>query len=76
MKAQLEAIVLQMRADRLPYTEAMRAFQRTFIWVVLRELKGNQSKAAQKLRMHRNTLARAIRGFHLDMKGIRSASRS
>lgn len=53
LKIQLEAIILQMRADGIPYSEAIREFQKTFISVVLRELRGNQCKAAQKLRMHR-----------------------
>jgi Fis family transcriptional regulator len=71
LKVQLETIILQMRADGISYSEAIREFQKTFIFVVLRELKGNQYKAAQKLRIHRNTLRRTMKEFQLDIRSLR-----
>jgi hypothetical protein len=51
MKAQLEEIISEMRANRMPYSEALQEFRKAFVFVVLRELRGNQCKAAQKLRI-------------------------
>ena len=62
MKAQLESLVLQMHRGGMRFEEALREFQGVFILTVLREQKGNQCRAAEKLGMHRNTLRRTIRG--------------
>jgi Fis family transcriptional regulator len=74
MKAQLEEIILEMRASRMPYSEALREFRKAFISVVLRELDGNQFRAAQKLRIHRNTLRRTIKELDVDIAKLRPAS--
>jgi Fis family transcriptional regulator, factor for inversion stimulation protein len=66
MRFQLEAIISVMRSERLPYEEALREFRKTFISVVLRELRGNQTKAAQRLHIHRNTLSRAIKDLDIE----------
>jgi DNA-binding NtrC family response regulator len=73
MKAQLEEIILEMRASRMPYSEALREFRKVFISVVLRELRGNQYKAAEKLRIHRNTLRRTIKELSIDIAKLRPA---
>jgi Fis family transcriptional regulator, factor for inversion stimulation protein len=65
MKAQLEEIIFEMRANHMAYLEALREFRMPFISVVLRELRGN--KAAEKLRIHRNTLRRSIKELDLDV---------
>ena len=74
MKAQLEEIILEMRASRMPYSEALREFRKSFVSVVLRELRGNQFKAAEKLRIHRNTLRRSIKELSIDIAKLRPAS--
>jgi|SRR5919108_322748 DNA-binding protein Fis len=60
MKSQLEALVEQMYDGGILYREAVREFKRTFLVTVLRHHKGNQSKAARTLGVHRNTLARML----------------
>lgn len=75
MKAQLENLVLQMYRDGMRFEEAVREFQRVFILIVLRDQKGNQCRAADKLGMHRNTLRRTIRSLRLDLQPIREAAR-
>lgn len=50
------------------YGEAVREFKKTFIAVALRDNKGNQSRTARALGMHRNTLFR-----HVAELGIREA---
>ena len=71
MKAQLEAVVLQMYKSGIVYSEAVHEFRRTFVATVLRENNGNQLRSARELRMHRNTLRRNISEFKLDVKSLR-----
>ena len=75
MKAQLENLVFQMYRDGMRFADAVREFQKVFILTVLREEKGNQCRAADKLGMHRNTLRRTIRDLRLDPQAIREAAR-
>ena len=74
MKAQLEALVAQMCREGVAYSEAVREFRRTFVATVLRANKGNQLRAARELRMHRNTLSRAIDDLDLDVRSLRGAA--
>jgi len=75
VKEQLEKIVLHMYRSGIGYSQALREFQTVFILTVLREHKGNQLRAAQKLGMHRNTLRRIIRNFELDIQPLRPSTR-
>ncbi len=75
MKEQLEKIVLYMYGSGIRYPQAVREFQTVFLLTVLREQKGNQFRAAQKLGMHRNTLRRTLRKLELDIKLLRPAPR-
>ncbi|MFI5107586.1 MAG: helix-turn-helix domain-containing protein [Terriglobales bacterium] len=50
-------------------------FKKVFISTVLRENKGNQSKAARELDMHRNTLTRTASALGLDVRALRPGSR-
>ena len=75
MKAQLESLVSQMYRDGMRFEEAVREFQSVFIFTVLREQKGNQCQAAEKLGMHRNTLRRMIRDLQVDLQAIREGTR-
>ena len=61
MKAQLENLVFEMYRTGMQFKEALREFQRGFILTVLKDQKGNQCRAADRLGMHRNTLRRSIR---------------
>jgi Fis family transcriptional regulator, factor for inversion stimulation protein len=71
VKEQLERLVLQMYRSGTPYSEAVREFQKAFIIAVLRDLNGNQVRAAGKLHMHRNTLRRTLRELGVDIKALR-----
>lgn len=75
MKAQLHSIVEQMYHAGMRFDEAVREFQKTFVLIVLRQERGNQSKAAGKLGMHRNTLHRTIAGLQIDLNLIRQTTR-
>ena len=75
MKTQLDNLVFQMYRDGMRFAEAVREFQKVFILTVLRDEKGNQCRAADKLGMHRNTLRRTMRDLRLDPQAIREAAR-
>lgn len=66
MKDQLDALIHQMIEHGVHYEDAMSEFQRRFIRKALEKNDGNQSKAAQMLGIHRNTLSRKMEENHVD----------
>ena len=71
MKDQLEGLVTQMVDRGILFDEAVGEFEKRFIKRVLERANGNQSRAAQVLGIHRNTLSRKITEYHLDHAGRR-----
>ena len=55
--------------DRLPLKDAMREFERQAIHRALRTTQGNQSRAAELLGIHRNTLLVKMSEHGLSRKG-------
>ena len=72
MKEQLESVVLQMYRAGVRCSEAVREFQKAFILTVLKDQRGNQCKAAERLGVHRNTLRRTIRDLEIDIGPTRA----
>ena len=66
MKDQLESLVSQMVERGILFEEAVGEFEKRFIKRVLDRANGNQSRAAQVLGIHRNTLSRKIDQYKLD----------
>jgi DNA-binding NtrC family response regulator len=66
VKEQLEALIAQMVERGVSYEDAVAEFEKRFIKKVLEESKGNRSKAAGALGIHRNTLSRKIDDLGLD----------
>jgi DNA-binding protein Fis len=66
VKDQLEALVGQMVERGILFDEAVSEFEKRFIKRVLDRSNGNQSRAAQVLGIHRNTLSRKIYIYKLD----------
>ena len=60
MKEKLESLVAEMIERRIYLDEAMDEFEKRFIQNALNKTGGNQTKAAQVLGVHRNTLNRKI----------------
>ena len=60
MKEKLESLVAEMIEKRVHLDDAVDAFERKFIQLALGQTKGNQSRAAEVLGVHRNTLSRKI----------------
>ena len=66
MKEQLDALINQMVENGIPYEDAVSEFEKRFIKKVLERTGRNQSRAAQALGIHRNTLSRKLDEFGLD----------
>jgi DNA-binding NtrC family response regulator len=75
MKNELDSIVSQMHKGGILYSEAVREFRRVYLATVLRQHNGNQSKAAQELGIHRNTLTRTASALGVDVRALRPGSR-
>ncbi len=69
MKDQLEGLVIQMVERGILFDEAVGEFEKRFIKRVLDRTNGNQSRAAEVLGIHRNTLSRKIDAYKLDSNG-------
>ncbi|MGH9449561.1 MAG: helix-turn-helix domain-containing protein [Terriglobia bacterium] len=66
MKDQLDALINQMMEHGVHFEDALREFQKRFIGKVLDTCNGNQSKAAESLGIHRNTLRRKLEEIRVD----------
>lgn len=75
MKDQLEGLVGQMVERGILFREAICEFEKRFIKQVLDHANGNQSRAAELLGIHRNTLSRKIEEYKLEPNGHRRRSR-
>ena len=60
MKEKLETLVTEMIERRIYLDEALNEFEKRFIQNALTKTRGNQTKAAVILGVHRNTLNRKI----------------
>ncbi len=72
VKRELDSLVTQMHANGIRYEEAVREFKRQFLRAVLVAHRGNQSKAADELGIHRNTLSRAMADLDMDLAEVRA----
>ena len=71
MKEQLESLIGMMVDRGILLEEAITEFEKKFIKCVLEHSKGNQSRAAKVLGIHRNTLSRKVSDYKLDHIGRR-----
>jgi len=65
VREQLEALIQQMVEKGIRYDAIVQDFEKCYISRVLERVKGNQSRAARTLGMHRNTLSRKIAEYNL-----------
>lgn len=66
MKEQLDSLISQMVEHGISFEDAVSEFEKRFIRKVLEKSNNNQSKAANALGIHRNTLSRKIDELGLD----------
>jgi DNA-binding NtrC family response regulator len=60
VKDQLETLVNQMIENQILFLDAVSEFEKRFIKKMLERNKGNHSKTATELGIHRNTLSRKV----------------
>ena len=65
MRHELESLVTEMVEKGILFSDARREFEKRFIARVLQRHKGNLSRAARDLRIHRNTLGKKIEEYKL-----------
>jgi len=65
LKQELESLVSQMIERGILFADARREFEKRFIARVLQRHRGNLSRAAKDLRIHRNTLGKKIEEYKL-----------
>ena len=66
MRDQLEGLIFQMVERGILFDEAVGEFEKRFIKRILDRTNGNQSRAAELLGIHRNTLSRKMVEYKLD----------
>ncbi|HLG14879.1 MAG TPA: helix-turn-helix domain-containing protein [Blastocatellia bacterium] len=64
MKSRLEALVTEMVERGILFEDALEEFEKHFILSVLNRTGGNLSKAADELRIHRNTLSKRVEKYY------------
>ena len=62
----MESLVAEMIEKRIYLDEAVRELEKKFILNALDKTKGNHTKAAEVLGLHRNTLNRKIGQYKLN----------
>jgi Fis family transcriptional regulator len=65
VKQELEALVTEMVDRGIRFDDARREFEKRFIVKVLQRHRGNLSRAAQDLRIHRNTLGKKVSEYKI-----------
>lgn len=64
MKGTLETLVKEMVEKGILFEDAVAEFEKHFILMVLKRTNGNLSKAADELRLHRNTLSKRVEKYY------------
>jgi DNA-binding NtrC family response regulator len=65
VKQELEALVSEMIEKGILFSDARREFEKRFIFRMLQRHRGNVSRAAKDLRIHRNTLGKKVEEYKL-----------
>jgi DNA-binding NtrC family response regulator len=61
----LDTLINEMIARGVHYEDALREFDKRFVTKTIDAADGNLCKAADKLGVHRNTLARKMKDFKI-----------
>jgi len=65
VKQQLDTLVSEMIDRGILFSDARREFEKRFITRVLQSHRGNLSRAAKDLQIHRNTLGKKIEEYKI-----------
>jgi DNA-binding NtrC family response regulator len=69
VRDQLDKLVQEMLEKGILYDDARREFEKMFISRALQRTKGNVGEAADKLGLHRNTVARKMSEYRIKRSG-------
>jgi DNA-binding NtrC family response regulator len=73
VREQIDRLISEMVSAGVFFQDAVSEFEKRYIRKVLEASGGNQSRAANALGIHRNTLGRKLEQYHLiSMNGSRS----
>ena len=72
MSDELESFIMQLRSAGVPYSQAVHAFRKQFIWTLLARHHGNQCKVAIELGVHRNTVKHMLNELGIDPNEFRA----
>lgn len=70
MKKRLEELVGEMVERGILFEDAVAEFEKYFVLAVLKKTNGNLSKAADVLRIHRNTLSKRAEKYYQNHRMI------
>ena len=70
MKKKLEELVSEMVERGILFEDAVAEFEKYFVLSVLKKTNGNLSKAAEVLRIHRNTLSKRAEKYYQNHRMI------
>ena len=65
MRQELEALVSEMIEKGILFSDARRELEKRFIFRMLQRHRGNMSRAAKDLKIHRNTLGKKVEEYKL-----------
>jgi Fis family transcriptional regulator, factor for inversion stimulation protein len=65
VKQELESLIAEMIEKGILFSDARREFEKRFIQRMLQRHRGNLSRAAKDLKIHRNTLGRKIEEYKI-----------
>ena len=68
LRERLDSLIEEMIAGGIRYSEAKREFEKRFLAQIMDREKGNLSRAAKVLNIHRNTLSKKL---HESKRGSR-----
>jgi transcriptional regulator with PAS, ATPase and Fis domain len=65
VRQQLDALIGEMIDKGIRFSDARREFEKRFISSMLQRHRGNVSKAAKDMKIHRNTLGKKVVEYKL-----------
>ncbi len=74
IKDVLEKVIDELVSKGILWHEAEAQFEKLFIIRVIAEEKGNLSRAAEVMGLHRNTLAKKVKLYSVDARKYRKST--
>jgi DNA-binding protein Fis len=68
LKERLDDLIEEMITGGIRYPDAKREFEKRFLAQVMEREKGNLSRAAKVLHIHRNTLSKKLQDLKLPIR--------